>query len=490
MAYDGMYGDLSTRGTTNEILTEVLEVKAQIDISEANVTLLTAETVNNAALAQGASDSAAINAGLSENAAALAVTAKDDALLAQAAAEQAAADAITNSEAALIVANQAQADASAAVVTANGIAGTANTALTNSNTAVSTANAAVVTANAAQSDASTALSTANAISGTATTALNNANIALSTANSAESTAIEALDLAGTKQTADATLTTISALTPVANEMIYFSGTDVAARTSVTPFARTVLDDADAVTARETLAIDMPGADYISGFQLRYDGRRAMTIGAGVAHVPSLGRQVALTSALSLTSMSLPVSGWTHIYLYSNAGVGAIELSTTPPVKYNGSASVKTGDTSRRYLGSVLSSAANDMWQWVHDMSRNSITYTEANPTTAPFHMVNAFGGTTPSPVSSAGVAPVETVSSLKIMTQSTLIVYYHIAEQIAAGGPSNFLQAVGSSAAGATTLSVHDIQLSKVPATLGQYLIAVQPGGVVTVFVAGYTFER
>src|SRR5215813_9483398 len=53
---------------------------------------------------------------------------------------------------------------------------------------------------------------------------------------------------------DPTLLTIAALTPTANQIIYFTGTDVAALTTLTAFARTLLDDADAATARATLGI--------------------------------------------------------------------------------------------------------------------------------------------------------------------------------------------------------------------------------------------
>jgi hypothetical protein len=53
---------------------------------------------------------------------------------------------------------------------------------------------------------------------------------------------------------DATLSTIAALTPTADESIYFTGTDTAATMTVTSFARTLLDDADAATARTTLGV--------------------------------------------------------------------------------------------------------------------------------------------------------------------------------------------------------------------------------------------
>jgi len=58
---------------------------------------------------------------------------------------------------------------------------------------------------------------------------------------------------------DPTLQAIAALTPTTNQSIYFTGTDAAAVYTLTPYARTLLDDVDTIAARATLGLT-PGVD--------------------------------------------------------------------------------------------------------------------------------------------------------------------------------------------------------------------------------------
>lgn len=66
--------------------------------------------------------------------------------------------------------------------------------------------------------------------------------------------------AGSYQPLDATLTAIAGVTTAADKMIYATGADTFATTTVSAFARTVLDDANAATVRTTIGAQALDAD--------------------------------------------------------------------------------------------------------------------------------------------------------------------------------------------------------------------------------------
>lgn len=63
------------------------------------------------------------------------------------------------------------------------------------------------------------------------------------------------DIGTTVQAFDAALQSIAGLTTVVDQMIYTTGADSYATTSLTPFARTILDDANASSVRSTIGLD-------------------------------------------------------------------------------------------------------------------------------------------------------------------------------------------------------------------------------------------
>ena len=78
----------------------------------------------------------------------------------------------------------------------------------------------------------------------------------------ESRALVEADISdlGSYQPLDAGLTSISALTTLADRMIYTTASDVYAVTPLTSFGRSILDDADQATVQSTLNVDPAGTD--------------------------------------------------------------------------------------------------------------------------------------------------------------------------------------------------------------------------------------
>lgn len=65
----------------------------------------------------------------------------------------------------------------------------------------------------------------------------------------------AFEVGTTLQAYDAGLTSIAGLSTAADQMIYTTGPDVYATTALTPFARTILDDANAAAVQTTLGLN-------------------------------------------------------------------------------------------------------------------------------------------------------------------------------------------------------------------------------------------
>lgn len=117
------------------------------------------------------------------------------------------------------------------------------------------------------------------------------------------------------------------------------------------------DDAGLVTPMSGQPIP---AGYIDGLKMEWVSGTQIRFTSGSAYIPSLGRALTLAAAVTKTP-TLAANTWYHAYLYSNAGTPDVEVTTTAPdTPYNGTARTKTGDTSRRYLGSAktLPSAAD------------------------------------------------------------------------------------------------------------------------------------
>lgn len=130
----------------------------------------------------------------------------------------------------------------------------------------------------------------------------------------------ASQLAG-KQPIDATLTALAGVTTSANTLIYATGADAFSTSSLTPFARTLLDDTDAAAARLTLGV----GSLTMGTKVSVTGLAAGTF----TGIPANAKKISISLYLVQQSSTSPIviafdSG---TYRGSTSGITTAVVST-------------------------------------------------------------------------------------------------------------------------------------------------------------------
>lgn len=146
---------------------------------------------------------------------------------------------------------------------------------------------------------------------------------------------------------------------------------------------------------------------IEGLKLSWNSATSITVGTGHCYAEN-GDEIDLTSAITKSGLSLSSSTWYHVYVYLS-GTPAAEIVTTAPTAWKGPAYSKTGDTSRRYVGSVLTDGSGNIYEFMHNLNNNQIVYKGSSVTnTSPFRVLNGGTSTSPAEVDVSGVIPSET----------------------------------------------------------------------------------
>jgi len=225
--------------------------------------------------------------------------------------------------------------------------------------------------------------------------------------------------------------------------------------------------------------------YIDGMKLTWNSGTSVTISSGSLYIPSVGANVNYNADTLKSGLVLSASTFYHLYAYLNSGIPDVEIVTTAPSSpYNGVARTKTGDTTRRYIGSILTDGSGN----VHDFSMNPetsyIQYRKALTNAAPFRVLSAGGATVPTNISLTGIVPTTaTIGYFRGVNTSTASgIFFYVNSTYASGDIMGNVQQ-----APAGTTFTGDLIM---PCPAQNIAYAVVSGTGAFLDVKGYWYER
>ena len=162
---------------------------------------------------------------------------------------------------------------------------------------------------------------------------------------------------------------------------------------------------------------------IEGLKLTWNSATSITVGVGSCYAEN-GDFIDVTSDIVKSSLSLSTSTFYHVYVFLSGGVAAAEVVAGAPVAWKGNAYSKTGDTTRRYVGSILSDASANVRNFVHDLSLGAILYRKFRSDTSPHRALNGGTATVATAVALATIIPVTAVAaSIRVTNLSDRSMY-------------------------------------------------------------------
>lgn len=224
-----------------------------------------------------------------------------------------------------------------------------------------------------------------------------------------------------------------------------------------------------------------GQGYIDGLKMVWNSATSISVTSGAAFIPALSKCLPSLTTLTLSGLVLTASTWYHVYLYSNAGVPAIECVTTAPAAaYVGTARAKTGDTSRRYIGSVKTDASGNVYNFLHQGDEvRWLAGVSAN-----FRAISNGQATTITSVSLSNMIPATSRMAAIRAANTASNTYVTLANSSFTAAAANGLIDVNQAG------DIHALLATDASQSI-QYILGATPtGGGLFLDVEGYLFDR
>ena len=218
---------------------------------------------------------------------------------------------------------------------------------------------------------------------------------------------------------------------------------------------------------------------IAGCQLIWNSVNSLSIGTGVC-IAENGDEIDITLLLTASSLSLSNSTFYHVYAYLSGGSPAMEVVTTAPVAWKGTAYSKTGDTSRRYIGSVLTDGSGNVRRFTHDPNSNTIIYVNATITSAPYRVLSNQKATSATFIDMSSITPVTVINAL--LRMANLDATYAAYVGLATLTTTAFDESVGT--------GVRVVRAMPLVSQGTYYLFSSAPADGLYIDVPGYIYKR
>jgi len=227
----------------------------------------------------------------------------------------------------------------------------------------------------------------------------------------------------------------------------------------------------------------------------------VTLGPGRTFLPNAHR-LATDGTASVTAASPTASTWYHVYGYegSNGALLLEVVTTAPSAPYpnaNGTARTKSGDASRRYLGSVYCGSNGKFRPMKHTQCQslgNLVTFSAASAAgSVPVNLISALAATTVQTISLASIVPL-TATHVRIQVRNNSNFQVYIANpDNGAASPTNYIATSNPGASDSMDIELSATQtisvLLSATSLLGGILGALLTGSV-SITVQGYLYDR